>query len=57
MGLLLLFMVALVSFSAYLTTNSRLREEVDASLAQRASALQLLLNRGPRAPPGTSACR
>jgi len=54
MGLLLLFMVALVSVSAYLTTNSRLREEVDNSVRQRASALQVLFNNGPRELPPTA---
>lgn len=54
MGLLLLFMVALVSVSAYLTTASRLREEVDNSVRQRASALQVLFNNGPRELPASA---
>jgi two-component system sensor histidine kinase MprB len=45
MGSLLLLIVALVSVSAYLTTDSRLRQEVDTSLEERANALRLLLNR------------
>ena len=54
MGSLLLAMVALVSVSAYLTTNSRLREEVDTSLDDRASALRLLVNRGGLGLPQTA---
>lgn len=44
MGFLLLTMVALVSVAAYLTTDARVRDEVDASLTQRSSALRLLLD-------------
>jgi two-component system sensor histidine kinase MprB len=54
MGFLLLTMVALVSVSAYLTTNSRLREEVDTSLDERANSLRLLLNRGEFKLPQTA---
>lgn len=54
MGFLLLTMVALVSVSAYLTTNSRLREEVDNSLDERANSLRILLNRGEFALPQTA---
>lgn len=45
MGFLLLTMVALVSVAAYLTTEARVREEVDASLTERSGALRLLLER------------
>jgi two-component system sensor histidine kinase MprB len=44
-GLLLLTTVALVSVSAYLTTDRRLHEEVDNSLDDRAVSLRLVLNR------------
>jgi len=44
-GILMLTMVALVSVSAYLTTDRRLHEEVDTSLNDRADALRLVLNR------------
>ena len=46
MGFLLLTMVALVSVSAYLTTDSRVRQEVDSSLEERANSLRIILNRG-----------
>ncbi|MSW21351.1 MAG: hypothetical protein F2873_10700, partial [Actinobacteria bacterium] len=46
MGFLLLTMVALVSVSAYLTTDSRIRQEVDSSLDERANSLRIILNRG-----------
>ena len=39
MGSLLLLIVALVSVSAYLTTDSRLRQEVDTSLEERRACL------------------
>lgn len=44
-GLLLLTTVALVSVSAYLTTDRRLHEEVDTSLDDRAVSLRIVLNR------------
>jgi len=54
MGFLLLTMVALVSTTSYLTTNSRLREEVDTSLDERANSLRILLNRGEFKLPQTA---
>jgi len=52
MGFLLLTMVALVSIAAYLTTDARVRDEVDASLTQRSSALRLLLDQPKTADDG-----
>lgn len=51
MGSLLLLIVALISVSSYLTTDSRLRQEVDTSLEERANSLRLLLNRGEKRVP------
>lgn len=54
MGLLLLTMVALVSVAAYLTTDARVRDEVDASLTERSSALRLLLEQRTAGPEPTT---
>jgi two-component system, OmpR family, sensor histidine kinase MprB len=51
-GLLLLTMVTLVSVTAYVTTDRRLHEEVDASLDERANSLRVLVGRNPRGRPG-----
>ena len=54
MGFLLLTMVALVSVTAYLTTDARVRDEVDASLTERSSALRLLLEQRAAASSGAA---